>query len=79
VVPQLAKVLAASAVLGVVAWAAWRGLGRLLPPHGLRNQLALGLVPVLAGGLAYLGAARVLAIRELDELVGALRRRRARA
>ena len=77
--PQLAKVLVASAVLGVTAWATWRGLDRLLAPGGIPRQLALGLAPVVAGGIAYLGAARVLRIAELDELLGALRRRRARA
>ncbi len=76
VVPQLGKVLAASAVLGVVAWASWRGLAGLLPPRGLGNRLVVGLGPVLAGGLASLGAARALRIAELDELVGAIRRRR---
>ncbi|HET8541048.1 MAG TPA: murein biosynthesis integral membrane protein MurJ [Anaeromyxobacter sp.] len=79
VVSQLAKVLVASAVLAGVAWATWRGLGRLVPPRGLGGQLALGLGPVLAGGLAYLAVARALRIAELDELAAALRRRRARA
>ena len=78
VLPQLGKVLAASLALVAAAWAAERGLGRLLPPAGLGRQLALGLLPVLAGGLAYLAAARALRIGELGELVAALRRRRAR-
>jgi putative peptidoglycan lipid II flippase len=64
--------------LALAAWGTWRGLDRLLPPGGLGRQLALGLLPVAAGALAYLAAARALAIRELDELVAALRRRRAR-
>ncbi len=77
--PHLVRVAVACVPLAVVAWATWRGLDRLLPVGGLPRQLALGLVPVAAGALAYLAAARALGIRELDELVGALRRRRTRA
>ncbi len=79
VVPQLLRVLVAAGVLAAVAWATARGLAPLLPTRGLGRQLAMGLVPVAAGLLAYLAAARALGIRELDELAAALRRRRARA
>ncbi|HEY6001622.1 MAG TPA: murein biosynthesis integral membrane protein MurJ [Anaeromyxobacter sp.] len=75
---QLGNVGAASAVLAVAAWAAERGLDRLLPAGGLGRQLALGLLPVAAGGLAYLAAARLLRIAELGELLSAVRRRRGR-
>jgi putative peptidoglycan lipid II flippase len=75
---HLARVLAASAVLAVVAWGTARGLAPLLSPRGLGRQLALGLLPVATGGLAYLAAAKALRIPELEELLGALRRRRAR-
>jgi putative peptidoglycan lipid II flippase len=75
---HLGRVLAACVPLALAAWGTWRGLDRLLPAGGLGRQLALGLLPVAAGALAYLAAARALAIRELDELVAALRRRRAR-
>jgi putative peptidoglycan lipid II flippase len=75
---QLARVVVASAVLGLAAWAAERALAGVLPPRGFARQLALGLLPVAAGGVAYLGAARVLRIGELDELASAIRRRRAR-
>jgi putative peptidoglycan lipid II flippase len=76
-VVQLTKVVAASAVLALVAWGAQRGLLQVLPERKtLPRQLALGLVPVLAGALAYLAAARALRIAELGELAGALRRRR---
>jgi putative peptidoglycan lipid II flippase len=78
IVRHLARVLAASAVLAAVAWGTARGLAPLLPAHGLGRQLALGLVPVATGGLAYLAAAKALGIAELEELVGALKRRRAR-
>jgi putative peptidoglycan lipid II flippase len=74
---QLARVLAASVVLGVAAWGAERMLDGLLAPGGLGRQLAVALLPVLAGGLAYLAAARALGIAELGELASALRRRRA--
>lgn len=74
---QLSKVVAASAVLALVAWAAQRGLLQVLPERKtLPRQLALGLLPVLVGALAYLAAARALRIAELEELAGALRRRR---
>jgi putative peptidoglycan lipid II flippase len=76
--PHLARVAAACVPLALAAWAAWRGLDRLLPGAGLPRQLALGLVPVAAGAAAYLAAARALRIAELDELLAALRRRRAR-
>jgi putative peptidoglycan lipid II flippase len=76
---HLLRVLGASAVLAVVAWGTARGLGAVLHGRGLGNQLILGLVPVAAGGLAYLAAAKALRITELDELLGALRRRKGRA
>ncbi len=76
---QLLRVVAASAVLAVAAWAAMRGLASVLPPRGLGRQLALALGPIALAGGAYLAAARVLAVRELDELVRAIARRRGRS
>ncbi|MGC3999650.1 MAG: murein biosynthesis integral membrane protein MurJ [Anaeromyxobacter sp.] len=76
VVPQLSRVLLASGVLALAAWGAHRGLAALLPDRTVRNQLALAFGPILAGGLAYLAAARMLAVRELGELAGLVRRRR---
>jgi putative peptidoglycan lipid II flippase len=78
VVPQLARVALASVALAVTAWAAERALAPLLPRHGFTRQLALGLGPVAAGGIAYLLAARALGVAELGELGAALRRRRSR-
>jgi putative peptidoglycan lipid II flippase len=76
---QLGKVLLAALALALAAWATQRGLARLLPGHkSLPRQLALAFGPIAAGGLVYLAAARALGIRELDELAGALRRRRRR-
>jgi putative peptidoglycan lipid II flippase len=78
IVPQLGRVVLASAVLAAAAWGAERGLDGVLRSGGLGRQLVLGLVPIAAGGLAYLAAARVLRIGEMGELASALRRRRAR-
>ena len=76
VVPQLLRVALATAVLAGAAWGSYVLLGRVVPDRGIVRALVLGLAPVAAGGLAYLAAARVLRIGELDELVAALRRRR---
>jgi putative peptidoglycan lipid II flippase len=78
VIPQLARVLAASAALALAALGAERGLDRLLPEGASGRQLAPGLGPVAAGALAYLAAARALGIAELRELSQAVRRRAAR-
>ena len=73
---QLLRVLAATAVLALVAWAALRGLAAAAPPAGLSRQLALALGPIAAAGVAYLAAARVLRVPELDEIWKAVARRR---
>ncbi len=75
VLPQLGRVIVASAVLAAAAWGSERALARALPLHGLGGQLVRGLGPVLAGGIAYLLAARALRITELGELASAVRRR----
>jgi putative peptidoglycan lipid II flippase len=77
-VRHLGRVLAASGILALVAWGAARALAPHLPPHGLGRQLALALLPIAAGGAAYLAAAKVLRIAELEELIAVLRRRSAR-
>src|SRR5574341_764649 len=75
IVRHLTRVLAASAALALVAWGTARGLAAVVHGRGLWSQAILGLVPVAAGGLAYLAAAKALRIQELEELLGALRRR----
>jgi len=75
VIPQLGRVLLASCALAAAAWASERALALSLPGRGLGAQLAVGLGPVLAGGLAYLAAARALGIAELGELLAAVRHR----
>jgi putative peptidoglycan lipid II flippase len=73
--PQLARVLAASAVLAAVAWGTAAILEAALPPGGLWRQALVGLAPVIAGAVAYFGVARLLGVEELHEVVAALRRK----
>jgi putative peptidoglycan lipid II flippase len=75
---QLGQVLLASVPMAAAAWGAHQGLLGVVPAQGLARQLALGLAPVAAGGLAYLAAAWALRCPELFELVSAVRRRSAR-
>jgi putative peptidoglycan lipid II flippase len=79
VLPQLGRVLAASAVLAAAAWGTAAALAAALPGPGLGRQAVVGLGPVVVGAVAYFAVARLLGIAELGELGGALRRRRARA
>jgi hypothetical protein len=69
------RVLAASVVLGLVAWGSARGLAASLPPGGLWRQALVGLVPVGLGAGVYFGVARWLGVAELGEVLSALRRR----
>jgi putative peptidoglycan lipid II flippase len=73
---QLARTLAASAVMVAVVLVVKAGLAPALPAGGLARQAPLALVPIAAGAVAYFAAARVLGIRELGEVASALRRRR---
>ncbi len=74
-VPQLVRVLAASAVLAVVAWGSARGLAASLPPGGLWRQAVVGLVPVALGAVVYFSVARWLGVAEWGEVMAALRRK----
>ena len=73
---QLARVAAASVVLAGVAFGSMRLLAVALPQHGLVRQAVLALVPIGLAVPAYFAAARLLGIRELDEVLRVLRRRR---
>jgi putative peptidoglycan lipid II flippase len=70
------QVSLASALLALVAYAAWRGLDEVLGDGVLGQALALA-GGLSAGLVAYLGACRLLRVRELGALVGLIRRRRA--
>ena len=75
---QLLAVLAASLVLAVVAWGTLHVVAALLPGRGLGRQLCRALLPIALAGPAYFATARVIGIRELDDVSGLLRRWRAR-
>jgi putative peptidoglycan lipid II flippase len=68
-----ARIVAASAVLGVVAWPVWRVLDDALGRSALAQVLSLGTALAL-GGAAYLAACKALRVREIEALL-ALRRR----
>ncbi len=73
---QLGGVLAASAVLAAICLGTAGWLAPRLPGHGLERQALLALVPIAAGAVAYFAVARLLGVRELGEVLAALRRRR---
>jgi putative peptidoglycan lipid II flippase len=73
---QLARTLAAAAVMvGVVLATKW-ALGPRLPAGGMARQAPLALVPIATGAVAYFLAARAMGVKELGEVASALRRRR---
>ena len=77
---QLGRVAIATLALAAVAWSTERGLAWMLPAtKSIGRQLALAFVPIAAGGIAYLTAARALRIQELDDLLRVGRRGRTRA
>jgi putative peptidoglycan lipid II flippase len=69
----IARIAAAAAVAAGIGWAVWYGVdhaaGRSLPGQ----LVSVGLGVVVATGV-YLAVARALAVRELDTLLGLLRR-----
>ena len=67
------RMLAAAALMAVAAFASARSLELGLGSGGLA-RLAVGLVPVAVGIAVYALACWLLRVRELQELIGALRR-----
>ena len=72
VVVSVARILVAAAIAGAAAYGIWWALDELLGRALLAQVVSLG-VGLVAGGAVYLGAARLLGVRELDAL-RALRR-----
>lgn len=70
----ISRVLIASVVMGAAVWAAWRLTSSVVVDQGA-GQLLLVIVPVIAGGLAYVLVARTIGVSELDDFWGAIRNR----
>jgi putative peptidoglycan lipid II flippase len=64
----IARMAAAAAVMGGLAWLAATGLERLVGTRGLGAQLVTGLVPVAAGVILYVLLTRALGVAEADVL-----------
>jgi putative peptidoglycan lipid II flippase len=67
-VGAFARIVAASAVLAVVAYSTWWGLDALAGRDFL-GQLLSVLGALAVGGVAYLGASRLLGVREMEALL----------
>lgn len=72
---QLGRVLACTGLLAAVGWGSLRWLSAVLPFAGIARQFILAFVPIGLAGAAYVVAARLLGIAELDLILGALSRR----
>jgi putative peptidoglycan lipid II flippase len=72
----LARVAAASAVMGACVWASWLGVRALVGIDGFGARLLGALAPVTVGVVAYTLACRALRIEELGQILARLRRRR---
>jgi putative peptidoglycan lipid II flippase len=69
------RTLVASVVTGAVAYGVWYALDDLLGRSGWAQIASVGIA-ILAAAAAFLGAARILRIRELDTLLSLVRRSR---
>jgi len=69
------RMLLATAAMAVPVWFLSHALEARLGTRGLRMQIVTGLVPVVLGGLVYIGAALALRIPEAHALWGPLKRR----
>jgi len=76
---HVARVGGATAAMGAAAYGAWRGLDRLAGHDHLGARALTVIVPVVVGGLAYVGGAALLRIAELAPLTAKLQRLRRRA
>jgi len=65
---NITRIVAAALLMGVVVWLTARGV-HLVLPTGALGRAADVIVPVVAGALAYFGAARALRIAEARTLL----------
>lgn len=72
------KIAAASAVLSAVCYFSYRLLSDRLGVGSFGVKLTEALVPIVLGGLAFLIAAKVLRVQELEQAFGMIRKKLAR-
>ena len=72
------KIAAASVVMSVVAYLSYRTLTNFLGDKIFTVRLIEALVPVALSGITFLIAAKFLRIEQLEQLIGALKRKFAR-
>jgi putative peptidoglycan lipid II flippase len=75
VAAAVARIAAASAGMGAVVWALWRGLSAVLDGGSLAAQGVVVGVPVVAGVAVYLALAAALRVEELGYVRALLSRR----
>ncbi len=69
------KILVASAVMSVVAYSSYYFLTNYFGEKGLSIRLIEAFVPIGLAGIAFLVTAKLLRVSELEQIVGALRRK----
>jgi hypothetical protein len=75
---SFAKIAAASAVLSVVCYATYRFLFDRYGSTGLSLRAVEAFLPIILGGVAFIIAAKLLRVHELEQLFATLRRKFAR-
>jgi putative peptidoglycan lipid II flippase len=70
----VARMVAAAALMAPAAWYAARAMEAWFGTRGLTAQILTGLVPVILGGVVYLGLSALLRVPEAGQLLGLLRR-----
>lgn len=70
------RIAVAAAGMGLVVWLALRGVASVTTEGTFAATLSEVVVPVGAGGVAYLAFARLLRVAELEHVVGLVRRRK---
>ena len=78
IITSFAKIAIASSVLSVAAYFAYHFMVDRFGTASFSIRLLEAFVPIALGGIAFLIAAKLLRVHELEQLLGTLRRRFAR-
>lgn len=77
ILASLTKILAASAVMSAAAYGSYYALTNYFGDKGLSVRLIEAFVPIGLAGVTFLIAAKVLRIKQLEQLIATIRRRMA--